>query len=58
MIFQQREMAENVIGQYHLNEDQATALLSVARMFIDEETDGSPVSLIHGSIVKENLFKG
>ncbi|PIK61853.1 hypothetical protein BSL78_01184 [Apostichopus japonicus] len=43
-----REMAEAVIGQYHLNEDQATALLSVARMFIDEETDGSPVSLIHG----------
>ncbi|PIK41811.1 hypothetical protein BSL78_21324 [Apostichopus japonicus] len=32
-----REMAEAVIGQYHLNEDQATALLSVARMFIDEE---------------------
>lgn len=50
MIFQQREMAEAVIGQYHLNEDQATALLSVARMFIDEETDGSPVSLIHGNI--------
>lgn len=52
------ELADDVIQQYHLNVDQAKALLSVAGMFMDSQNvqDQSPVCLIHGKITLSEIL--